>query len=217
MVWTCTFATGSPSSSTIRPVITPCGVSRKATSGTAFPGSSDSVVPERIAPGKPQQNGRLERLHLTLLQDTANPPAQSLRQQIKRFREFQQLYNEERPHEALSHNTPAQHYTLSPRRWDGVLREPDYNDEHTVRRVRRNGEIRWRGGTVYISEALIHEPIGLMQEDDGRLSVFYGPILLGVIAHDGDRLQKPKRQTRGRVDNASALPTSPQVQQQQQS
>jgi transposase InsO family protein len=111
------------------------------------------VVPERIAPGKPQQNGRLERLHLTLLQDTANPPARSLRQQIKRFREFQQLYNEERPHEALGHDTPAQHYTLSLRRWDGVLREPDYSRDHVVRRVRLNGEIRWRGGTVYISEA----------------------------------------------------------------
>ena len=174
------------------------------------------VVPERIAPGKPQQNGRLERFHLTLLQDTANPPARSLRQQIKRFREFQQFYNEERPHEALGNDTPAQHYMLSLRRWDGVLREPDYDRDCVMRRVRRNGEIRWRGGTVYISEALIREPIGLMQEDDGSWSTFYGPILLGVIAHDGDRLRKPKRQTRGRVDNASALPTSPQVQQQQQ-
>jgi len=174
------------------------------------------VVPERIAPGKPQQNGRLERFHLTLLQDTANPPARSLRQQIKRFREFQQLYNEERPHEALGNDTPAQHYTVSLRRWDGVLREPDYDDDHTVRRVRHSGEIRWQGSTVYISEALAREPIGLKQEEDGSWTAFYGPILLGVIAHDGDRLRKPKRRTRGRVDNASALPTSPQVQQQQQ-
>ena len=50
------------------------------------------VVPERIAPGKPQQNGRLERLHLTLLQDTANPPARSLREQLDRLRRFQDLY-----------------------------------------------------------------------------------------------------------------------------
>jgi transposase InsO family protein len=51
------------------------------------------VIPQRIAPGKPQQNGRHERMHLTLLQDTANPPARSLRQQIARFRSFQRLYN----------------------------------------------------------------------------------------------------------------------------
>jgi len=173
------------------------------------------VVPERIAPGKPQQNGRLERLHLTLLQDTANPPAHSLRQQIKRFRDFQQIYNEERPHEALGNDTPTQHYTLSLRRWDGVLREPNYDGDDTVRRVRHNGEVRWQGSTVYISEALIGEPIGLREQADGSWNVSYGPIELGVIAHRGDHLRKPKRQTCGRADNASALPTSPQAQQQQ--
>ena len=64
------------------------------------------VEPERIVPGKPQQNGRLERLHLTLLQDTASPPARSLREQLDRFHEFQQVYNEERPHAALGNATP---------------------------------------------------------------------------------------------------------------
>jgi hypothetical protein len=85
------------------------------------------VVPERIAPGKPQQNGRLERLHLTLLQDTASPPAQSLREQLMRLRSFQRLYNEERPHQALGNDTPAEHYAASPRRFDGVLRAPNYS------------------------------------------------------------------------------------------
>jgi len=65
------------------------------------------VVPERIAPGKPQQNGRHERMHLTLLQDTASPPAPSLRQQLKRLHDFQRLYNEQRPHQALGNATPS--------------------------------------------------------------------------------------------------------------
>jgi putative transposase len=173
------------------------------------------VMPERIAPGKPQQNGRLERLHLTLLQDTANPPARSLRQQINRFKDFQQLYNEERPHEALANDTPAEHYECSPRRWNGVLREPEYGEGHAVRRVRHNGEIRWRNGTVYVSAALIGEPVGLAENADGVWTAFYGPIALGLIAHGSDRLRKPKRRNRGHVDNASALPTCPQVQQQQ--
>ena len=89
------------------------------------------VVPERIAPGKPQQNGRLERLHLTLLQDTAKPPARSLRAQLERLRSFQRLYNEERPHQALGNDTPAQHYAVSPRRFDGVLREPELRTSTT--------------------------------------------------------------------------------------
>jgi putative transposase len=51
------------------------------------------VVPERIAPGKPQQNGRHERMHLTLLKDAATPPAASLREQLAALRAFQRLYN----------------------------------------------------------------------------------------------------------------------------
>jgi len=177
------------------------------------------VVPERIAPGKPQQNGRLERLHLTLLQDTADPPARSLREQLERLRSFQRLYNEERPHQALGNYTPAEHYAVSPRRFDGVLREPDYSADHEVRYVRHNGEIRWRGDTIYISEALIGEPVGLLENQDGSSTVCYGPITLGVIAHDGDRLRKPKRRRRtcGLVDNAKTrCPQGPQVEQQQQ-
>jgi putative transposase len=175
------------------------------------------VEPERIAPGKPQQNGRLERLHLTLLQDTASPPAHSLREQLARLRSFQRLYNEERPHQALGNDTPAAHYAASPRRFDGVLRSPSYSADHQVRYVRRNGEIRWHGETIYVSEALVGEPVGLVEDDDGDWHVSYGPIALGVIAHDGDRLRKPKRRPCGLVDNAKTrCPQGPQVKQQQQ-
>jgi transposase InsO family protein len=174
------------------------------------------VVPERIAPGKPQQNGRLERLHLTLRQDTASPPARTLREQLARLRSFQRLYNEERPHQALGNDTPAEHYAVSPRRFDGVLREPNYSADHEIRYVRHNGEIRWLGDTIYISEALIGEPVGLLENEDGSSTVSYGPITLGVIAHDGDRLRKPKRRTRGLVDNAKTrCPQGPPVEQQQ--
>ncbi len=173
------------------------------------------VTPERIAPGKPQQNGRHERMHLTLLQDTATPPAPSLREQLKRLRNFRRLYNEQRPHQALGNATPADHYTPSPRRFDGVLREPEYDEEQEVRRVRHNGEIRWQGQTIYISEALIGEPVGLRKHNSAGWTVCFGPIMLGTIAHRDDRLRKPKQQACGLVDDASASPTSPQAQQQQ--
>jgi len=172
------------------------------------------VVPERIEPGKPQQNGRLERLHLTLLQDTANPPAKSLRAQIERLRSFQRIYNDERPHQALGNDTPAKHYTVSPRRFDGILRQPSYGDDHAVRRVRHNGEIRWQGNTIYISAALIGEPIGLVENNDGGWTVCYGPIMLGIIAHGADRLRKPQDRACGLVDNAARCPQGPQSQQQ---
>jgi putative transposase len=148
--------------------------------------------PERIAPGKPQQNGRLERLHLTLLKDTANPPACSLRRQLERFQAFQRIYNEERPHAALGHDTPSEHYAASERIWDGVLREPEYSSDHEVRRVRHNGEIKWQGRTVYVGSALSGEPVGLFEGQDGW-TVSFGPIGLGVIGPGGDRLRMPKR------------------------
>jgi putative transposase len=174
------------------------------------------VLPERIAPGKPQQNGRLERLHLTLLQDTASPPARSLREQLDRLQTFRRIYNEERPHAALGNDVPADHYIASSRCFDGVLREPSYGPDYAVRRVRHNGEIKWQGNTIYISAALIGEPIGLLEEVDGGWAVSYGPVLLGVIDHRGDRMQTPKQRPVDSVDNASRCPPSPQAQQQPQ-
>jgi putative transposase len=175
------------------------------------------VTPERIAPGKPQQNGRHERMHLTLLQEVANPPARNMREQLERLRSFQQLYNEERPHQALDHATPADRYQASARRFDGVLRKPDYGDDQDVRSVRYNGDIKWQGSTIYINEALVGEPVGLTENETGW-TVSYGPILLGSIEHRGDRLRRPKRKTTGcgLEDNATRCPQSPQPQQQQQ-
>jgi putative transposase len=171
------------------------------------------VTPERIAPGKPQQNGRHERMHLTLLQEVASPPANSRREQLGRLRAFQRLYNEERPHQALDHATPADRYRASCRRFDGILREPAYDDDTDVRRVRHNGEIKLDGNMIYISGALAGEPVGLAETEDGWI-VSYGPIVLGSIAHRGDQLRKPKpkpkRKGCGLEDNATRCPQGPQ-------
>jgi len=165
------------------------------------------VRPERIAPGKPQENGRLERLHLTLLQDTASPPAASLQAQAKRFQKFRRSYNEERPHAALDNATPADCYQPSPRRWDGRLRSPE-PEADAMRRVKANGTISWRGKRVFVSEALEAEPVALAEVEGGRWEVRYGPILLGFLADRGQRLIRPQKAD-GLVDNARALPTGP--------
>jgi transposase InsO family protein len=166
------------------------------------------VTPERIAPGKPQQNGRHERMHLTLLQDAASPPARSMREQLKRLRQFQREYNEERPHQALDDATPADRYQISTRRFDGILRTPEYGDQK-VRRVRSNGEIKLDGKLIFIGEALIGEPVGLLEQDDGW-TVSYGPITLGTIVYRDDRLRRPKRRGCGLEDNAARCPQGPQ-------
>lgn len=167
------------------------------------------VVPERIRPGRPQENGRHERLHLTLLRDTADPPAASPRAQQARFRAFRTSYNEERPHAALDNATPAERYAPAARRWDGILRSPEPDAGAIVRRVRCNGDIKWRGEVIYLSEALTAEPIALAETDDGRWAVRYGQVLLGFIAHRGARLVRPKRAD-GSVDDAERRPQAPQ-------
>src|SRR5271168_705561 len=139
------------------------------------------VTPERIAPGKPQQNGRHERMHRTLKAETAAPPAADLRRQQRRFDLFRRVFNEERPHEALGQVTPASLYTPPLRRWSGRLREPEYGAQAMVRRVRQNGEIKWRGALVFLSQTLTGEPVGLSETEDDRWLVRYGSLELGHI------------------------------------
>ena len=162
------------------------------------------ITPERIAPGKPQQNGRHERLHLTLKAETASPPAASLRAQQRRFDDFRRLFNEERPHEALGQRPPGEHYHPQPRTYSGRLREPDYAEDCQVRRVRRNGEIKWNGRLVFVSEVLVGEPVGLEETDDDLWIVHYGPIVLGTL----DRSGKIKRPQAGACPPEAATQTS---------
>ena len=75
------------------------------------------IVPERIQPAHPEQNGRHERMHLTLKQETMSPMAANRRAQQRRFEQFRREYNQQRPHEALGMQTPASCYRASPRRY----------------------------------------------------------------------------------------------------
>jgi len=152
------------------------------------------VVPERITPGQPSQNGRHERFHRTLKEATAQPPAQSIRAQQQRFDVFRAEYNAERPHEALGQHPPITRYAPSLRAYPRRLEEPTYAEADQVRRVRHNGEIRWSSGTIYVSRALIGEPVGIYEAADGWL-VRYGPIELGLLdpAHSRLRAPKPRR------------------------
>lgn len=146
------------------------------------------IVPERIAPGHPEQNGRLERLHLTLAQETTSPPQSTGQAQQRAFARFRQEYNEERPHEALGQRTPASQYYLSPRPYPARLHSPEYASSMEVRRVRTNGEIWWRNRKIYLSEALVGEPVGLQQADDRFWTVHFGPLQIGMLDNHQQRI-----------------------------
>jgi putative transposase len=152
------------------------------------------VMPDHIDPASPQQNGRLERMHKDLKAETAAPPAGSMRAQSLRFKAFRHTYNHERPHEALGQCLPGAVYQASPRRWTGKPRSPDYADDSTVRRVRSNGEIKWRGDLVYLNSALAGEPVALEAIADNGWRVSYGPVTLAIIDAQG-RLKPPHTTT----------------------
>ena len=177
------------------------------------------IRPERIDPGKPQQNGRHERLHRTLREDAIDPPAATLAEQQARFDEFRAVYNHERPHEALDFATPASLYRASARAYPCALSEPDYPDAAAVRRVRSNGEIKWAGDLVFVSEALIGEPVAIEETEEGEWRVRYAGVELGFIDKNGRlrrrKLPKP-RPACGLVDNAALCPQGPQDPKQQQ-
>ena len=144
---------------------------------------------ERTDPGSPQQNGRHERMHATLKAETAAPPADSLAAQQQRFDRFRATYNHERPHEALGQNSPASRFRPSVRPYPQRLEEPHYDPAHAVRRVRSNGEIRWGGELIFLSETLVGEPVGIAETETGDWIVSFADLPLGRI----DRRSKTLR------------------------
>ena len=145
------------------------------------------IVPERIAAGHPEQNGRHERMHRTLKQETAQPPAANRREQQRTLDRFRQQYNEVRPHEALEMQTPAAIYQPSARPFPASLPEPDYPKDMLVRSVRRHGHFRWKKYDVFLSEILWGERVGLWPEDDRWFTIYFAQLPLARF--DSRKLQ----------------------------
>lgn len=139
------------------------------------------IEPRYIPPSSPQDNGRHERMHRTLKDQTSKPPSACAFDQQARFDLFRRHYNEERPHEALDQSPPAQHWQPSGRRLPARIDPPWYDADHETRIVRAGGEIKWRGQQVFIGEALAGQTIGLTELESGHLVRFCNRDL-GLIA-----------------------------------
>jgi transposase InsO family protein len=145
------------------------------------------IEPELNEPSHPEQNGSHERMHRTLKAEATKPPTANCRTQQKAFDRFRADYNEERPHEALGQKTPESVYQASPRSYPHTIPSIEYPAHFEVRRVSRNGGIRWHhssaagpnNGWVNVSHVLAEEDVGLDEVDDGIWSVYFGPVLLG--------------------------------------
>ena len=146
------------------------------------------IALERIAPGKPQQNGRHERMHPTLKQETARPAAANSLSQQARFDAFVETFNTERPHEALAMKTPAALYTPSPRRFAGLpeLAYP-FHDLDAI--VARNGTIGLFARRVGISTVFAGQRLGLREVDTDVWLVSFMHYDLGYVDLEARTLQ----------------------------
>lgn len=136
---------------------------------------------ERIDPGKPHQNGRHERMHLTLKQYTALPPRSSLQAQQVAFDQFRDEYNNVRPHHALEMKVPADVYAKSTKCFPGRIPEVEYATNIEVMRVSDQGTIGYGQHRVFISSALRGEDVGLEEISERHRRIHFSRAALGVL------------------------------------
>lgn len=139
------------------------------------------ILPQLIEPGRPDQNGRHERMHKTLKDRTTRPPAANRCAQQRKFNEFVATFNTERPHESLGQDRPAAHYVPSPRPYPENLPPVEYPAHFEVRRVANNSCLRWRSRPIHVTNVLAGEYVGLEEIDNDVWDVYFGPVKLGQL------------------------------------
>ncbi len=143
---------------------------------------------ERIKPGNPQQNGRHERMHLTLKQETTKPAAGSFLEQQAKFDDFIDCFNTERPHQALDMQSPAQRYQRSSRPYKGLpeISYPFHDKEVTVTSC---GRICFKKRKINLSQVFAGQTVGIKQTDDRIWLVSFMDYDLGYFDDETCRLE----------------------------
>jgi transposase InsO family protein len=149
-----------------------------------------NITPERILPGRPDQNGRHERMHRTLKRETASPPRSSFQAQQAAFDRFVRDFNQLRPHEGLGMDVPDEHYRASQRSYPSRVPDVEYPEHMVVTKAYPNGIISHEGTQWYISGCLGNEMIGLEPTSTDTWKVYFGPKLLGVVDPRRERRRK---------------------------
>lgn len=162
---------------------------------------------ERIRPGKPQDNGRHERMHRTLKEATARPPKGSLRAQQRAFDAFVEFYNHQRPHQALQQRTPGELYSPSPRSYpEGKPAPPEYPPTWTVRTVKNKGGLMWNANEFHFCPCLARERVGLEPIEDGLWLIHYYTTAVAVLDEKQQRI-KPWNPEKPEAGDAQNSPT----------
>lgn len=164
---------GSPFAS----VQSPCGYGR-----LSYWLIDHGVHPVFSDPGCPSQNGRHERMHKDLKARCCKPAAYNLSSQNRRMQAFVNEYNEVRPHESLDMSYPARIHEYSSRVWTGKVASPEYDSDMIVKKVCKNGAIRWGSYEyVMVTSSLHGKQIGIRELGNRVWEVFYRDYSLGYF------------------------------------
>lgn len=152
------------------------------------------IVPVRIEPGRPDQNGIHERMHRTLKGWIRRNIRSSLRSQQRSFDAFRTEFNEIRPHQSLGQKTPST--AFRPYRPLSGTCKIEYDINTDVRRVNANGEIKWKGDQIFLSEVLIGANVGLLQIAESLWSISFASVRIGYF----DAITRAALNRRPKVD-----------------
>lgn len=154
----------------------PMGLSRLSVIWMAL-----GILPDRITPGKPYQNGSHERMHRDLKEDVQKARKGDISYYQSLLDEWRYDYNFVRVHEALGMETPATVYTVSPRKFEGYVEEITYPSGYESRKVDTNGFIKWSSQKISISTVFRGYHLGLTSESENILRVWFSDFLIGEI------------------------------------
>jgi putative transposase len=162
------------------------------------------IAIERIKPGNPQQNGRHERMHLTLKKEATKPAAKNFLQQQAKFDRFVECYNHERPHQALNMRYPAELYQASPRLYRG-LPELDYPFHDRTITITRCGRICIGTRKINLSQVFAGQRVGIKEIAEKIWLVSFMHYDLGFFDHETGRVECAQNPFQAQV-----LPMSPE-------
>lgn len=149
------------------------------------------VTPERIRPGNPQENGRHERFHRSLKAAVCKPPKGNLSAQQRAFNHYKFNYNQYRPHESLNDTPPVDHYKKSKRIYTGKEIEFEYPDHYAIRKVRTDGNMKWKQLPIYVANLLAGEHVGLEPINEGCWMVYLSTLKLCILDERQKRIIRP--------------------------